>query len=265
VESTADLLAFRTSPVRHQSVQHAVALTARPLPPHFPRQRRIVYVGVLEDPLDGAGGEISVDPLRPELGAQSGRTLRAMPQPVAHERFGDGSVVEEAFLIQAVEARVDASGAEALLPEPAVQLDAGPGAIGEEIECGVADADVGVVVEEVMPFFRRESVSDAETVPFQRLQHDLERLSPVEVQENLQASGPQGLNPCDERVGRHGGRATRSGTGGGRGTIRGIGSARYGGTGHPRCTYQLPSVRSWYSVITLPSSSTIVRYSLEMD
>jgi len=66
-------------------------------------------------------------------------------------------------------------------------------------------------MEKTISFVGGEEVSDSEPMPLQRLQHHLQRLALVQMDQDLQAAGAKWFDPGDERRRGH----TEWGSGGG--------------------------------------------------
>ncbi len=67
-----------------------------------------------------------------------------------------------------------------------------------------SNAHVGVEICELLTRILGELVTDSELAPLQRLERDLEGIAVVEVDEDLQASRPEGLEAGDARGGGQG-------------------------------------------------------------
>lgn len=123
-----------------------------------------------------------------------------MAQAVAYKGRRNRFVVEKPALLQQIETGVDARRVEALLAEFPPELLMGAGPVREQIEGGVAHADVRVGVEQMVTLVGGQGVPDTEPALFERFEHQLERFALVEVDEDFEAALPLGLDARDERV-----------------------------------------------------------------
>ena len=125
---------------------------------------------------------------------------QAVAQAVAYKGRRNRFVVEKPALLQQIETGVDARRVEALLAEFPPELLMGAGPVREQIEGGVAHADVRVGVEQMVTLVGGQGVPDTEPALFERFEHQLERFALVEVDEDFEAALPLGLDARDERV-----------------------------------------------------------------
>jgi hypothetical protein len=138
--------------------------------------RGVIRTLILEHLVDRLRREVSMHTFCSELGGESGSTSRTMSEAVPNERGCDSRIVNEPSVAEPVEAEVDASGRESLLPESPLQLHASSRTVGDKVQSRVTHTDVCVGVEEGVLFVRGKGVSYTEATSLQRFEHDFEGL-----------------------------------------------------------------------------------------
>lgn len=114
--------------------------TAAPRPGGGPGQVEFGHVLLVEGLLDDPGGTLGSDAAGAQLGDEAAAPARLAPDPLADERGGESIVVEPAALLQVRQTGVDGAGREPLAQQAAPQLGDAAGAMGEEVQRGLADA-----------------------------------------------------------------------------------------------------------------------------
>src|SRR5690606_29104780 len=105
-----------------QGGQERCALARHPARRDLVPEADVARLLLIEHPRDDVLGHLGIDALGAQLGRESGASPRPMPESVTYERGGDGRVVHEAPLLEAVEAARDALRGEPLLAETPVEL-----------------------------------------------------------------------------------------------------------------------------------------------
>ncbi len=169
----------------------------------FLRELVVRHVLVVEDLFDGALRDVGRDAFRSQFGREARLAARTVAQAVPHEGRSNGFVVEKPALFQPIETRVDAGSMEALLTKSPAELVMRACPVREQVEGGVAHADVRVGVEQMVSLVGGQSVPDTEPAPLEGFEHYFERFALVEMDEDFEAALPEGLDARDERVSRH--------------------------------------------------------------
>tara|TARA_B110000438_G_scaffold172351_1_gene164756 strand:- start:187 stop:513 length:327 start_codon:yes stop_codon:yes gene_type:complete len=108
-----------------------------------------------------------------------------MEKSIPDECSSDRLVVNKPHFLQAVETDVDTCGTKSLLPEASFQLCPGAGAVRDEIEGGVADSNILIVVDQLVLSVGRKVIPDAEATSLERFERDLEGFATIEVDPDL--------------------------------------------------------------------------------
>jgi len=143
------------------------------------------HVLVIEDLLDRPLGQLRRDTFLPEFGGEAGFATRSVEQAVTHEGRRNRFVVDEPTFLQSIETRVDTRRTEALLAESPPEFLACAYSVRNQVERGVTYADVLVGVEQVVARIGGQGVADAKSTSFERLEHHLERIAFVEMNEDF--------------------------------------------------------------------------------
>ena len=201
-EASARLLPLVRPLVIDQGLEDRRILTGNPLFDGSSGKVMVTRALGIEDPVDGLVGEVLCDPLGTELRRECGAALGAVSKAVTHEGGSDARVVNQSSVLQSIETQVDPDRMKPLLPQALAKFGPGSGPIREQVERGIPDPDVGIVIQQSVAIGARERVSHTQSTPFEGLQHDLEGLGiVVQVDKHLQTAWSAGLNPGNERVG----------------------------------------------------------------
>jgi len=200
-EASHGFLSLGASTFHHQSFEHGSTLSRDPRLRDLPGQGRVVGVFVVEDPADRLERHLTRHALRAKLGRQRCPAPWPVAKSVSYECRGDGFVVDEPSVLEPIETEVDSCRTKALAEQAASQFGSGASAVRDQIQGGVSDAQVFVIVQEVVLAGSGQGIADAEAVALQRFEHDLEGLAAIEVNADLQPSWFEGLDAGDERRG----------------------------------------------------------------
>ncbi len=201
-EAAAGLLLLVRPGFVDQGLKDGRVLSGDPFFGYEPGQILVAGPFRIEDSVDRPVRELLWNALGAEFGGECRTPLGSVTQAVAHEGGGHTGVVDETALFQTVQTDVDSGRSKSLLAQAFSEFRSGAGPVREQVQGGVPNPNVRVVIEEFVSEYSAERVSYTQETPFERLEHHFERFRVVvEVDEDVQASAAARLDSSDGRVG----------------------------------------------------------------